>query len=281
MPQLESAAEEAEAQMLFELAKKHLFDVAQNALNPAAPSQLQQHGVRVVKGALKSYTKNKGNLPGYMEELVKAFIAPPTVPWTELFAAFVQKVLMSKPTRGMRRISKRRAAIAQQLKRRGQGALAKRIPLFPGYERDHKFFIVFVVDTSGSMTASDMQAGLSELQHLQRSGMDLRVLVLYIDTHVGKEYEIGPDDEIDPKMCGRGGTEFETAFAHVDKLMKGGQHVDLLVYATDGYATPPKTKLPIPAVWLITAGGQPIMKGQPGHVTFQMRDYEAGANPDA
>ena len=279
---LSDAIEELEALLLFDSFRKHAFDpISNNADDQSAPSHLRQHAIEIIKSAAVTYRKARGAMPGYMGELIEKFIAPPMVPWEEIFESYVTKVLLSKPVRSRARVSKRKAALQRYYQLHGVEDLSRRLPLVPGYGRDATFYVVFVIDTSGSMGTADLGLALGVLQDLQRSGVDLKILVLYIDTSIGKEYELGPQDTIDPDMVGRGGTEFETAFRYVKNLMDGGRHVDLVVYATDGIAPKPVTRLPIPTLWLITPNGSPIMKGEPGHVTLEMKEYPAGALPDA
>jgi predicted metal-dependent peptidase len=104
----------------------------------------------------------------------------------------------------------------------------------------------------------------------------MEIHVLYVDAGVGKHYTVGPYDELDYGIVGRGGTDFEVAFAYV---ADHGGHIDLMVYVTDGFAPRPTTKLPCQTIWLLTANGQSNMHDQPGHTVLQMRDYSVGESP--
>ena len=151
-----------------------------------------------------------------------------------------------------------------------------RIPPFPGVKHSNKFVIIYVVDTSGSMSYDDLQAGLAQLQHIQKSDSDVTVIVIYADTGICTEYDIGTNGEIDMELTGRGGTDFEPVFKHVKELESSFNRApDILIYATDGYAPPPVTKLGIPVVWLITPGGR-VPCADAGHMTLQMKDYQLG-----
>lgn len=272
--ELEDPEEEKLAQQMAESMKTHLSELLTDHVDPAKPEHLHTNGVTTVRNAARSYKKSHGSLPGGVAELVEAFLEPPVVGWNELFAALVAQSLVSKPVRGMRRVSKMRAALSLFMGRKI--AAYRRLPLFPGTTRDMKFRIYFVIDTSGSMTVKDMNLGLSELQRVLKSGVDLEIIVLYVDTEVAKAYTIGPDDQIDPELVGRGGTDFETAFAYIAERMQNGVSCDLVAYVTDGYANKPSTKLPVTTVWIITAGGKPIMRNEPGHITLEAKNYPAG-----
>lgn len=152
----------------------------------------------------------------------------------------------------------------------------KRIPPFPGIRHSNKFTIVYAVDTSGSMSSDDLKLGLSELQHIQKSDSEVRIVVMQADAQVAHEYEINATDEIDFKIYGRGGTDFEPVFERVQELLHSSEKApDILIYATDGYAPPPSIKLPIPVVWLITPTGRPVCS-EAGNITLVMKDYASG-----
>lgn len=258
---------------------EHLFEYIKDATDPAQGPHLDNHGRRVVRSAARSYKKDgRGTLPGNLEELVNRFLAPPTVSWNEMLRAYCVNAQKSKPLRGYRRISKSRAATAKYLAARADdsprskllAAMSKRIPLFPGTERDVRFEVYFVVDTSGSMSHDDLAVCLSELQHVQKASSDMVIHVLYVDCTVNKEYVLNSDDTLDFTMVGRGGTDFETAFKYISEA---SEHCDLVVYATDGHAPKPRTQLECQTIWLITKGGRHIMAGEPGHTTLEMKDY--------
>jgi predicted metal-dependent peptidase len=248
---------------------EHLFEYIKDATDAAQGPHLDNHGRRIVRSAVRSYKKEgRGTLPGGLEELVNRFLAPPTVSWTELLKAYCVNAQKSKPLRGFRRISKSRAATQKYLashagdtpRARALSVLSKRIPLFPGTERDIRFEVYFVVDTSGSMSHDDLAVCLSELQHVQKASSDMVIHVLYVDCTVNKEYVLNSEDKLDFTMVGRGGTDFETAFKYISE---SSNHCDLVVYATDGHAPQPRTRLECQTIWLITKGGKHIMDGQP------------------
>lgn len=268
---LEDPEEEALAQALAESMKKNVGQLLQDYVDPARADAVHQNGVRTVRSTLASYKKTRGTLPGNLEELLANFLRPPAVRWADLYAGLVASLLTTKPVRGMQRVSMAKAARAKFLRNK-RAALASRLPLVPGTMRDRKFRVVFVEDTSGSMGMEDLAEGMNELHHMREQGVDLEVLVLHIDTRVAKEYWLGDGDEIDYTMCGRGGTDFEIAFAYVKKLIDNGESFDFMTYATDGYAPKPRTTLPFPTIWLITAKGQEIMANEPNHITLRTQN---------
>lgn len=253
--------------------QEHLFDyLMENANDPAAGKHLEESGKHVIARVLRDMSAaGRSSIPANVMEAINAFLAPATVSWTELLHAFVTRTIKSKPKRGMRRPSKPRAAMRMRFAK--LGGILPRLPLFPGVERDATYRIVFILDTSGSMSIDDLRAGLSELQHIQKCADGVKITVLYVDAGVGKAYDIGPNDDIDWELVGRGGTDFETAFAYIKEH---NLRPDVAIYATDGYAPPPTTRLECPTIWLLTPHGAAVMEGVPGHLTLQMRDYQLG-----
>lgn len=159
-------------------------------------------------------------------------------------------------------------------------SMLRRVPPFPGIKHSNKFTIVYAVDTSGSMSSNDLRLGLSELQQLQKADSEIKIIVMQSDARVAHEYTVGCNDEIDFKIYGRGGTDFEPVFERVKELLGSTENApDILIYATDGYAPQPTIRLPIPVVWLITPTGQPVCKDA-GHITLVMKDYVSGEMHD-
>jgi predicted metal-dependent peptidase len=245
--------------------------------------KLTEHGKNLIKESLQSHDKSRGTIPGHIMELIRRMLMPPTVSWTELLHDIVQRTRQTKKTRGMSRPSKKLAALKvfakiaeeeEDIRFKHFARHSKQLPVFPGIKHSNKFTIVYIVDTSGSMGTDELQRGLSELQHIQKADSDVRVCVMYIDTLVSKEYWVGPNDEIDENMTGRGGTDFDPGFERTLELLRSQDDApDILIYCTDGYAPAPTVKLPIPTVWLITPRGRPVTTDA-GHITIYMQDYQ-------
>ena len=274
--------------MLLSSMKSHCM-IDEEANDESDSHKLQEHGRDLIKSAAQAHKKSRGTMPGHLEELIKYMLMPPTVPWTQFLHNIVQRTRQTKKERGMSRPSKIISAMrkyAQLEIDKADGDLSspllrklvqfRRVPPFPGIKQDNKYTIVYAVDTSGSMSHAELEKGLSELQHLQKSDSDISICVIYADTAVCKEFWIDATTPLDRSLTGRGGTDFDAVFEHTAKLMGSpDKSPDLLVYCTDGYAPPPTVKIPIPTVWLLTPHGSPVMKDA-GHITIQMRDYQLG-----
>lgn len=249
--------------------------------------QLAEHGRELIRSAAQAHKKSRGTVPGHLDELIQKMLMPPTVPWTQFLRNMVQRTRQTKKDRGMSRPSKIISAMHKYAQRQLNDAKEetplltrlrqfKRVPPFPGIKQTNRYTIVYAVDTSGSMSSADLEKGLSELQHIQKSDSEVKICVIYADTAICKEFWITPTSEIDQNLTGRGGTDFEAVFEHVAQMMTSQDKApDILVYCTDGYAPPPVTKLPIPTVWLLTPRGRPVM-ADAGHITIEMKDYQLG-----
>lgn len=287
--------------LLIEGLRKHMaWQMSADASKDEGEShKLEDHGRELLKEAVDNHEKSRGTMPGHIQELIRQMLLPPTVPWTQFLHNIVQRTRQTKKIRGMARPSKTLAALGvmgrkaakeleeatelgvdpiglTRLKALQSLAKMRRVPPFPGVKHSNKFTILYVVDTSGSMSRKELQLALAELQHIQKSDSDVKIIVIYADAGLCLEYDIGSSDELDLNMLGRGGTDFEPAFIRAKELLKSQDRApDILIYATDGYAPPPVTKLPIPVVWLITPGGA-IPCDEAGHIVLEMKDYQLG-----
>ncbi|MCI6531058.1 MAG: VWA-like domain-containing protein [Mesosutterella sp.] len=119
-------------------------------------------------------------------------------------------------------------------------------------------WIVFAIDTSGSMSDEEINQILSELQAF-RETFPCRLTVLQADADIAGVSEFEAWDFPNPKeqwtIAGWGGTDFRPVFKWVrDKTAKEGEPPAALIYATDGYGTFPDAP-GLPVIWLVTPNG--------------------------
>ncbi len=234
------------------------------------PSRLEAHAKKLVKVA-RANCRGHGNITGRIGELIEEMLRPPSVSWAQVLKARLTAAVRLKRARSMRRPSKKLAAIARHMR-----GTMDRLPLFPGVSYDPVFRIIVPVDSSGSMNGNtDLAAALNEIEHIRAAMPNLEIVVLYVDCTVTKTQTLTNKSTLDRVVTGRGGTDFETAFAHVGEQMRRGEKYDLLLYITDGIADPPRTKLPIPVIWLLTPRGSAVC-ADAGHTTIYMRPYSGG-----
>ena len=153
----------------------------------------------------------------------------------------------------------------------------KRAPLPALTSRAIHPSLLIIIDTSGSVSDSDLKRVFCELDALKRLGVELHVLEVDSEVQLYHRY-----DGLRP-IAGRGGTCFEAAFKWLKEATTTGvmtptlskevraspeffyrsrvdqrEHlrvklkVDGVVYFTDGYAMTPYTPPPCPVMWLLT-----------------------------
>lgn len=114
--------------------------------------------------------------------------------------------------------------------------------------------LVFAVDTSGSMTDDELSQIYAEIRAF-RDTFPSPLVILQCDADIQSvtEYEAFEDFE-DPTLVdvyGGGGTDFRPIFKWIDENETESGAPSVLIHATDGYGTFPKTSS-VPVLWLLT-----------------------------
>jgi predicted metal-dependent peptidase len=206
--------------------------------------KLRQEAKNIVQKAVEEHVKSRGTIPAGLAEYVQRMLAKPTVPWPKVLRDMVSRTHQSKTDRGMSRPSRRLHGVPDILP-------------FPGKTHDRRFTILYALDTSGSMSTSDLSLGLRELLNIVHTEQDVAIHVLYCDADLHAVYQVQSEGDVDFTIKGRGGTDFNPPFVKCRELLRGDRAPDILIYATDGYAPAPDpdNRVPIPVIWLITPGG--------------------------
>ena len=159
--------------------------------------------------------KNKGSVPGEFAEILNALLEEPE-------SKFDWKGYI-------RRFSGKSVKIYTKKSRR---KLSKRYEGNPGLKIKQKKHILVAIDTSGSVSKSELTEFLSEIYHLQKTGSEVTIIhcdtaISHVDKYVhGKEYVIH----------GRGGTSFQPVIDYYNEHIK---NISCLIYFTDGEAPAP------------------------------------------
>lgn len=123
--------------------------------------------------------------------------------------------------------------------------------------------LVFALDTSGSVSKSEMVRHLSEMNAVSLELKPLKTIVIYTDCNVAKVEEYGPGEEINQlNTRGGGGTEFTPVF---DYLEYHGIIPDHLVYFSDMEVYQgafPEHAPDYPVTWLSTSQDYPVPFGE-------------------
>jgi predicted metal-dependent peptidase len=108
--------------------------------------------------------------------------------------------------------------------------------------------IAVVIDTSGSIDQVTLNAFGAEIKAIVQSARPIKTHVIYCDREVNHIDEFSPNDDLQFKMHGGGGTDFRPPFAYVDAH---GIKPVCLVYLTDGYGPFPDSA-DYPVLWVCT-----------------------------
>ena len=113
--------------------------------------------------------------------------------------------------------------------------------------------VVFAIDTSGSMSNTDLAVIAGEVRNF-RETFPSRLTVLQCDATIQSEenYDLLDPTPTPEKMTlkGRGGTDFRPVFDWVSSHSDTSHPI--LIYATDGFGTFPKTSAQFPSIWILT-----------------------------
>jgi len=115
-----------------------------------------------------------------------------------------------------------------------------------GMESERHGTIVFVKDTSGSITDSILKQVCSVIQDSCDSLRASRLVVMDVDDKVCDVQEYAPNEEIPLTAKGRGGTDFCPAFEWVEENAPDAR---VIIYLTDGWGSFPDEPS-TPTVWI-------------------------------
>ena len=116
-----------------------------------------------------------------------------------------------------------------------------------GMESERHGTIIFVKDTSGSITDDILKTSCSVIQDAVNTLNASRLIVLDVDAEVCDVQEFLPNEDIPLTCKGRGGTDFRPAF---DWARDNASDARVLIYLTDGWGEFPKDVPDIPTLWL-------------------------------
>lgn len=191
----------------------------------------------VTKNAIQNAVdRSPGKIPNHLEEFIKAWLTPPTIPWDRILHKYIGMHVRS----GFKTTWKR--------PNRRYGEYQK------GQTRNRKLQIIVAIDTSSSISTDDLKKFQSEIHGIMKS-YQAKVKVIECDAEVQKVYELSLHDKFGTKfgVHGRGGTDFRPVFKHVhDNKMV----CDLLIYLTDLQGPFPTHPPLYPVIWVSVEDGK-------------------------
>lgn len=222
--------------------------------------KIDQHLQNIIKETVKTFNKERGNLPANIAELIQSALKPPKAPYYQIIRKLVRGSRFSKFQRSPTKINRKRTYTFVI----GDSELPEISP-FPGKTRDFTFDIVVLIDTSGSMSQDDVLEGLSGVKNIIEKDKHCYTTVLEVDAQVEKEYRVKRVRDIQFNIKGRGGTSLRPG---LDRARELG--CDVCLAFTDGYTENinqiPRKALPKKLIWVITPNGSPKNVNETGFV---------------
>ena len=243
-------------------------------MTDAEIEQLAERATResknIIKKALEQTEKNRGTIPGNLQNLLDEMLKEHTVPWEVILQGMLKTAISSKlqesvawPNVGMLAMN----------------TMDEGLEPYPGFQKDFEFHIAMAVDTSGSVSDEEFQKFMSEIQGIQRTNKAVTVQLVMFDAAIQHEMLLAEDDPISRHdyRYGYGGTSFTPPlkhFLHLDdkddwaeeaeRIAQRVPNPDLVVMLTDGYAPVseadggpmPKYQPQCPILWVLTPTGQ-------------------------
>lgn len=185
---------------------------------------------------VRSASKGRGRLPLFAQRLLKELRNPQT-DWRTILNEFVQEEIVDYSF--------------TPPDRRFDGPFF--LPDFNGKD-DMVENVLFMIDTSGSMSDDMITAAYSEVKGaIDQFNGKLKGWLGFFDAAVIEPKPFENEDEFKViKAAGGGGTDFQIIFEYVQKYMQDNPPVSIIIL-TDGYAPFPKEHLAggIPVLWLL------------------------------
>ena len=198
--------------------------------------QWQQRMAGAAQSAMQA-----GKLDGEMARMID-FLLQPEIPWRALLARYMTATARDD------------YSYTRPSARRGDPFI------FPSL-RSSQIDIMVAVDTSGSITHSELQEFISEIDSI-KSMMRARITLHACDSKLSKNgpwvFEAWEEFTLPKDIYGGGGTSFEPIFEWAEQQDK---EPDLLVYFTDAEGKFPKAEPMFPVIWLVK-GKEKIPWGQ-------------------
>ena len=186
----------------------------------------------IIQARDRTPSKYHGTIPGEINTLIDSLIESrkPKVDWRRALRIFATNSRRTYLFSTMHRISKRYGTR-------------------PGIKVKQFQKIAVAVDTSGSISDTDLSVFFTEIDSMYKQGAEIEVIEC--DAEVQRTYNY--KGQLPTEVSGRGGTVFDPVFAFLrsNRLT----HYDGCIYLTDGYADEPSIRPPCPLLWVITADG--------------------------
>jgi len=190
-------------------------------------SKQVDHQLKEIASQLEKRAKDRGLVPSEMKDYVNSLfeVQEPVLDWKAYLRRFsnTSNKIFTKKTR-------------RKPNKRFYGNPALKIKL--------KKSTLVAIDTSGSVSNSELAEFFNEIYHIYKTGT--KVTVVECDADIQRVYEYKGNLE-DLSVQGRGGTSFEPVMQY---LVEHRNEFDNLIYLTDGECSSPATKPLKPILWV-------------------------------
>ena len=199
-------------------------------LSEADKKLIEKQVEHQLKEVAEQTEKRQGNIPGELGEIISRLrhVEPAKFDWKAYLRRFVgnSSVVYTKKLR--RKYNKRYIAN-------------------PGLKIKFKNHILVGVDTSGSVSSSELVEFMNEINHMHKTGH--KITVAQCDTRLNSVEDFNPRKDWNIK--GRGGTSFQPVVDHYNEY---GRYT-ALIYLTDGEAYNPDN-CPRNTLWVLSSRSQ-------------------------
>ncbi len=209
----------------------HDWDDIEN-LDDATKKLIESQTKHIVTQVADQVAKSRGTIPGEFQELIKRLlhVEPPKFDWKGYIRRFAGRSVKTYTKKSRRKYN-------------------KRMPDNPGLKIKRQKHILFAIDTSASVSSSELKECLNEMHHLKKTGSD--VTVIQCDTAISNISKFDPKKDF--TIHGRGGTEFQPV---VDYYNENSKKFSCLMYFTDGECPAPEN-VRNHVLWVISSQGSP------------------------
>ena len=217
-------------------------------------AELQEHEAQWQQAVQQAaqIAKAQGNLPSGLERLLTEVLKP-VVDWRDVLREF-----MTKDCKDDYSWSKANRRFIHQ-----------NVYLPSMHSEGAADFMAVAVDTSGSMSDSDMAQFAGEITAIMEDTKCPLLEVIYCDASVGSRQTFTDHDlPLSLKPTGGGGTDFSPVMDEISKL---DDEPSCLVYLTDMYCSSFGKDPGVPVLWVVTSNGDHRRKPPFGRVVH-MKD---------
>ena len=202
-------------------------ELGSDAASEGALDSLIHQVVRRLNGTRAGW----GNVSGRLREYLSATepLRSPRIPWRRVLRLFAASGERSTLRSTLRRPSKRYGTV-------------------PGLRLERRLRLLVALDTSGSLTASELRAFFAEVHRLWKLGATVHVVEC--DAEVQRAYAYRGEPPVEAR--GRGGTNFDPALRYANTTWRA----DAIVYFTDGHGPSPTVAPRARVLWVLTSAGR-------------------------